>query len=138
MEAADLPPVSLIQLHAALEASWDRRTAYRQVHQHGNAALGQCYPTSRVVQWFFPGLEIASGEVDTGSAIEAHFWNIDPAPGAAEHIDLTWKQFPEGTKVVRFRILDRYALNDSPPTLARCQLLLDRVVFRLTSPSAGN
>jgi hypothetical protein len=138
MEAANLPPVSLIELKAALVGSWDRRTAYGEVHQPGNAALGQCYPTSRVMQWFFPNLEIAWGEVDTGSALEAHFWNIDPASTPAEHVDLTWSQFAAGSRVVRFEIVDRHALNDSPPTIARCQLLLDRVLLRLKSPSAGN
>jgi hypothetical protein len=125
--------VSLVQLRAALEASWDRRTAYGDVHQPGNPALGQCYPTSRVVQWFFPELEIACGEVETGSGLEAHFWNIDPAPKPASHIDLTWKQFASGSKVAHFRILDRHALNDSPPTVARCLLLLERVLLRLGS-----
>jgi hypothetical protein len=137
MEAANLPLVSVIELKAALEASWDRRTAYGEVHQPGNAALGQCYPTSRVVQWFFPKFEIASGEVNSGSAIEAHFWNIDPASNPAEHLDLTWKQFAEGSRVMRFKILDRDALHDSPPTIARCQLLLDRVLLRLKRPHSG-
>jgi hypothetical protein len=115
----------------ALEASWDRSTAYIGAHRPGNTALGQCYPTSRVVQWFFPHLEIASGEVDTGAALEAHFWNIDPAPNPAKHVDLTWQQFAAGSKVTYFKILDRHALNDSPPTVARCQLLLERVLMKL-------
>lgn len=119
------------RLQLAIEASWDRRTAYLGVHEPGNTALGQCYPTSRVVQWFFPRLEIVSGEVDTGSAIEAHFWNIDPASNPPKHFDLTWKQFAEGSTVVRFKILDRHALGDSPPTVARCQLLLERVLVSL-------
>jgi hypothetical protein len=139
MNVADLPPVSLVQLEAALEASWDRRTAYLEAWQPGNPALGQCYPTSRVVQWFFPHLEIAAGEVDTGSAREAHFWNIDPASTPAEHVDLTWAQFARGSKVAHFRILDRHALNDSPPTVARCRLLLERVLLSLERPGViGN
>jgi len=134
MNVASLPPVSLLQLRGALEASWDRRTAYLGTHEPGNAALGQCYPTSRVVQWFFPGVEIACGEVDTGSALEAHFWNIDFASKPARHVDLTWQQFPNGSKVVRFKILDRHQLNDSPPTIARCQLLLKRTLLNLGHP----
>jgi hypothetical protein len=89
-----------------------------------------------VVQWFFPNLEIASGEVDTGAAIGAHFWNIDPAPNPAEHVDLTWQQFAEGSKVTRFKILDRRNLSDSPPTIARCQLLLERVLMKLNETGA--
>jgi hypothetical protein len=131
MRVASFETIGLCRLRSAVEASWDSRTAYLGAFQPGNKALGQCYPTSRVVQWFFPNFEIACGEVDTGSAIEAHFWNIDPVPNPAEHLDLTWQQFAEGSKVLRFKILDRHALNDSPPTVARCQLLLHRVLAKL-------
>jgi hypothetical protein len=101
------------------------------VHQPGNPALGQCYPTARVVQWFFPRFEIASGQVQAGSSLEWHFWNIDPVADPARHVDLTWQQFAEGSKVVQFKILDRHALNDSPPTIERCQRLLKRVLMHL-------
>ncbi len=138
MKVTSLPPVSLRQLSLALEASWDRRTAYLGAHQPGNAALGQCYPTSRVVQWFLPELEIAAGEVDTGSRLEAHFWNLDVASNPTRHVDLTWQQFPEGSKVVRFKVLDRHKLNDSPPTVARCHLLRDRVLLKLKQSRAAD
>ena len=72
--------------------------------------------------------------MDTGSALKAHFWNFDPACDPAKHVDLTWQQFAEGSKVVRFKILDRHVLDDSPPTIARCQLLLERVLMKLKSP----
>jgi hypothetical protein len=137
METPLLPRISLHMLGLALEASWDCRTAYRGAHRPGNPALGQCYPTSRVVQWFFPRFEIASGLVECGSLLEAHFWNIDPASDPAEHVDLTWQQFAAGSKVAHFTILDRNALNDSPPTIARCQLLLERVLDQLKRPVAG-
>jgi hypothetical protein len=91
-----------------------------------------------VVQWFFPELEIASGEVDTGSALEAHFWNIDPASNPARHIDLTWQQFPESSKVLRFTVLDRHHLNDRPATVARCQLLLKRALVKLEGLGAAD
>jgi hypothetical protein len=129
-----LPSVSLAQLRWVLEASWGPDTAYRGVQQPDNPALGQCYPTSRVVQWFFPTLEIASGEVDTASGPEAHFWNVDPLCNPAKHVDLTWQQFAEGSKVAQFEILDRQALNDSPATVARCELLLARVFMKLRTP----
>lgn len=128
---ADPPDVSLARLKSALEASWDGRTAYLGAHEAGNPALGQCYPTARVVQWFFPRLEIASGEVNTGSATEWHLWNIDPEGDPPNHVDLTWQQFGPGSRVTQFRILDREALGDSPPTIERCRLLLERVLARL-------
>ncbi|HEY7809364.1 MAG TPA: hypothetical protein VIA98_03180 [Allosphingosinicella sp.] len=119
------------RLEQALTASWDARTAHLGACADGNPALGQCYPTARVVQWFFPRFEIASGEVDTGAGLEWHFWNVDPASDPPEVMDLTWRQFPEGSKVTRLALLDRAALGDSVPTLMRCQLLLDRVLLHL-------
>jgi hypothetical protein len=80
-------------------------------------------------------MEIASGDVDTGLALEAHFWNIDPM-SEPRHIDLTWHQFAQGSRVRQFTILDRDALKDSPPTVVRCQLLLERVLANLTAAGA--
>ena len=122
--------VSLERLKLALEASWARSTAYLGAFEPGNPALGQCYPTSRVVQHFFPHLEIASGEVDTGASLEWHFWNIDPAGNPPGHVDLSWQQFAPGSKVTQFTILDRH-VSDSPLTVERCRLLLERVLARL-------
>lgn len=53
----------LLKIREALEASWDEKTSYLAVKQEGNPALGQCYPTSRVVQHFFPETEIIKGKV---------------------------------------------------------------------------
>ena len=131
MKTVPLAGVSLPQLRAALEGSWDSRTAYLGAYQPGNPALGQCYPTARVVQWFFPRFEIASGQVDTGPTLESHFWNIDPACEPTVHVDLTWQQFGEGSAVKQFEILDRNALGDTAPTIKRCQLLLKRVLNQL-------
>ena len=116
--------IDLARLRAALEASWDERTSYLAAVRPGNPAYGQCYPTSRVVQHFLPDFEIACGEVDTGAGIETHFWNVRPGDGA--QIDLSWQQFPPGSKVVTFRLIDRGA-PDTPGTVARCELLRERV-----------
>jgi len=125
-----LPQVSLAQLKQALEVSWRPDTAYLGASQPGNPALGQCYPTARVVQWFFPRFEIALGEVDTGFSREAHFWNIDPA--TAEHVDFTRVQFAPTADVLHWRLLDRNNLNDSLATVERCELLLSRVLAALS------
>ncbi|HEX8379149.1 MAG TPA: hypothetical protein VF619_01215 [Allosphingosinicella sp.] len=122
------PPVAVDRLRAAVEDSWDHRTAYLGLTRPGNRAFGQCYPTSRVVQFFYPEMEIARGEVWTGSGAECHFWNVRGSGDGAEWIDLSWKQFPPGSAVRRFELLDRQSLGDSPPTLARCELLLRRVL----------
>lgn len=124
-------PIGLSILAEALEASWDHQTAYRGIIRPGNPAFGQCYPTSRVVQWFYPEFEIATGEIWTGSSIEHHFWNVQGAGDGAGWVDLTWKQFPPGSVVRRFEILDRNALGDSQGTQERCALLLRRVLAHL-------
>ncbi|MBO9713173.1 hypothetical protein [Sphingomonas sp.] len=118
--------VTLARLAAALEASWDAETAYLGAVRPGNPAYGQCYPTSRVVQHYFPELDVARGEVATGSGTECHFWNVRVTGDAVEHIDLSWQQFPPGSRRLAFELLDREP-DDSPATTARCALLLARV-----------
>jgi hypothetical protein len=119
------PIPALDELAAALEASWDERTAYLAAVRPGNPAYGQCYPTARVVQHFLPEFEIACGDVDTGAGLETHFWNLRPSDG--EHIDLSWQQFPPGARKQGFRLLGPTEKGDTPGTIARCELLLSRV-----------
>jgi hypothetical protein len=117
----------MLWLREALAASWDKRTAYLEVDQAGNPALGQCYPTSRVVQHYYPATEIIKGKVWTGNAVEVHFWNGLRVGDDWYHIDLSWQQFPVGSTVQAFEILERRELNDSEGTMQRCALLLRRV-----------
>lgn len=123
--------IDLPQLREALEASWDEKTSYLAAKEKGNPALGQCYPTSRVVQHFFPETEIVKGKVWNGKEIETHFWNVLKVKDDLYHIDLTWQQFPHGSKVREYTILDRNELGDSEPTVKRCSLLLERVTSHL-------
>lgn len=58
---------------------------------------------------------------------ERHFWNGLPVGGAWYHIDLSWQQFPAGSVVGEYEVLDRNNLGDSEATVARCALLLRRV-----------
>jgi len=126
-------------LARALEASWDEQTAYQGVVLAGNPAYGQCYPTSHVLQWFYPEYEILRGEVLTPVGAETHFWNAHVSDLNADWIDLSWSQFPPGSRITSFEVLDRASLGDSPATQARCELLRDRVLDHLrTSPMKGN
>ena len=124
-------PVDLATLAEALAASWGADTAYEGAFDAANPALGQCYPTARVVQHFFPSFEIARGWVDTGSTMERHFWNLFDTDGWTRRVDLTWQQFPPASVVRGFEVLDRTALGDSAPTTVRCGLLLRRVLDHL-------
>ena len=125
------PNVELPALMRALEASWDHLTSYMGETRPDNPAYGQCYPTSRVVQWFYPEYEIAKGDVWTGASVEQHFWNVRGQDANAEWLDLSWKQFPVGSAVRNFSLLDRNSLGDSERARARCALLLDRVLAHL-------
>jgi len=124
--------VSMLELREALEASWDASTSYGGVFEAGNSALGQCYPTSAVVQHFYPEVEIVEGEVWTGKSIEKHFWNLLISDGNEYHVDFTWQQFPPESVVHGYRMRDREAREDSPATIARCDFLRDTVARLLT------
>ncbi len=126
-------PDFMLRLREALAASWDKRTAYLEVEHAGNPALGQCYPTSRVVQHYYPETEIIKGDVWTGETTEVHFWNGLRIGNDLYHIDLSWQQFPAGSIIQGFVIVDRQELNDSETTIRRCALLLNRVVEYLTA-----
>ena len=126
-------PDFMLCLREALTASWDKRTAYLEVEQTGNPALGQCYPTSRVVQHYYPETEIMKGTVWTGETAEVHFWNGLRVGNDLYHIDLTWQQFPAGSIIQGFVIVERQELNDSEATMQRCALLLNRVAEYLTA-----
>lgn len=117
----------MLRLREALEASWDGRTSYKSAVKPGNPALGQCYPTSRVVQHYYPQTEIIKGMVWTGESDETHFWNGLPVGEDWYHIDLSWQQFPPGSMIREFAVLDRENLGDTEATLQRCALLLSRV-----------
>lgn len=123
--------MDLIALREALEASWSARTSYGGVWEEGNPALGQCYPTTRVVQHFLPRSEIVKGTVWTGVRYEVHFWNELMTEGAVIAVDLTWQQFPPRSVVTARETLDRSELGDSAATVARCALLLEGVRARL-------
>jgi hypothetical protein len=123
--------VDLLRLRRALEASWSAETSYRGVVHPGNPALGQCYPTARVVQHFLPATEAVEGEVRTGEGIEAHFWNVVVHEGALLHIDLSWSQFPMGSSVCSYAVRDRATFDDGPETVRRVEILLGRVTARL-------
>jgi hypothetical protein len=127
---------SMLELREALEASWDEATSYGCVSEPGNPALGQCYPTSWVVQQFYPEVEIVEGEVWTGKTVEKHFWNILLSQGNEYHIDFSWRQFPAGSAVRSFMIRDRETLDDGPATIKRRELLLQRVTAYLAVKKA--
>lgn len=130
------PRVNMAQLREALETSWDAKTSYLGVVEAGNPALGQCYPTARIVQFYFPESEIVEGQVWTGKSLEKHFWNILIINGEEFHIDFTWRQFPVGSSVQNYAVRDRNTLGDGQQTLRRVALLKARVADYLAATAA--
>lgn len=118
---------SMVQVRQAIESSWGADTAYLGIFEEGNSALGNCYPTSRVVQHYFPDTEIVEGQVKTPDGTEKHFWNVLIIDEAEYHIDLSWQQFPAGSYVESYKTRDRNNLNDGEDVLRRVRLLLSRV-----------
>ena len=119
--------VAVLRLRHALEASWGQDTSYGGWTKAGNPACGQCYPTARVVQHFFPETEVVEGEVWTGAALETHFWNAVAHGDTVFHIDLSWSQFPAGSSVRTSYIRDRSTFGDGPEAVRRVATLLGRV-----------
>jgi len=119
--------ISMVELREALEAVWNPDTAYLCVVEKGNPALGQCYPTSRIVQFYFPETEIVEGQVWTGKNLEKHFWNVLISDDEEYHIDFSWQQFPPGSSVRSYELRDRTTLGDGEETIKRVELLKSRV-----------
>lgn len=125
--------LDLLKLRRAIEASWQPDTAPLKVEEIDNPALGQCYPTSRVIQHYMPESEIVEGVVETSKGTDKHFWNLLIVNGLELHIDYSWQQFHSGSSVKSWKIRDRNTLNDSEETLTRVETLLSRVRQQLLS-----
>jgi hypothetical protein len=82
---AHVSKFGLLEIREAIEASWDSATSYGGVVRPDNPAYGQCYPTARVVQHFFPETEIAEGEVWAGREAEKHSWNVVRQRNSVSH-----------------------------------------------------
>jgi hypothetical protein len=89
------------------------------------------------VQHYYPETEIIKGKVWTGKTLDVHFWNGLRIGDDWYHIDLSWQQFPAGSIIQEFVIVERQGLNDSDATMQRCALLLKRVGDYLNARSLG-
>lgn len=119
--------LNLTTLRHAIEASWSEETAYHNVLEVGNPSFGQCLPTSFVINHFFPEIQMVCGKVLIDNKIEEHYWNALMMNDNFYHIDLTWQQFPIGSKVLEFEIFDFNSLAKNSSAYKRSHLLLNRV-----------
>lgn len=70
-----------------------------------------------------PRNRIIKGKVWTGKTPDVHFWNGLRSGDDWYHIDLSWQQFPAGSIIREFVIVECQELNDSEATMQRCALL---------------
>lgn len=119
--------MDILTLRAVLESAWCAKTSYYPLGYVGDIATGQCAVTALAVQHFL------GGDIMTGVALvpyygkvygrEKHFWNkindID--------VDLTWRQFPRGTTLVRIKKRDRKSLLSNKNLKKRYTLLLKKI-----------
>lgn len=102
----------------ALEKAWCAETSYwPEKWTEDNPALGQCAITALLVQDYLGGL-IVVGKVGRSR----HYWNE-----LHDHqLDLTFGQFPEGSKAVDLGYVVREKLLRTESTRTRYLLLKDR------------
>lgn len=112
-------------LEDAIRNSWGKDTCYpgsADKWTESNSCYGQCAVTALIVQ------DYLGGEIFYCSHAH-HYWN---RVLNGQHIDLTSKQFPEGTQICLDEIKTREYILDSPnaikaTTRERYELLSSRV-----------
>ena len=87
---------------------------------------GSVIPLPALSSTIFPETKIARGFIWTGKSEEMHFWNVLDIGGTIYHIDLSWRQFPPGSPVVRWALLSEDN-SDGEVTVKRIKTLLKRV-----------
>jgi len=126
------PPPSLLELRDLLEQAWCAETAYDSFTYEGrDPAWGQCYVTAVFLYHHLDG-EIKRGWVSSPEMRPCrHYWNqIDGLD-----IDLTWRQFPAGSRLTDIERVDKKCLLASVDARARYDLLVKNVANLRAEPS---
>lgn len=111
---------SMLLIREAIEQSWCAGTSYSGKYDLSNPSAGQCAVTAMIVQDYFDGI-LKSGFVKVpgiGKPVR-HYWNQI----AGMDIDLTWSQFPLGSRVTKVKVVPRSQLKRSDSTNVRYNLL---------------
>lgn len=104
-----------------LTTAWSKDTchpAYTDKWSEANPAIGQCLVTALVIQD-----ELGGDIYDCKVGRSRHFYNVVNG----ETIDLTFSQFPEGSKITDSRIRDRKQLLANKETRHRYELLKNKI-----------
>lgn len=116
--------MSLIELRELLEACWDKDTTYCvEDYDYHDASWGQCAVTALVVQDYFGG-DLRKGEAFRGNYSTRHYWNLLPF---GQDTDLTWRQFPIGTRLRKVQSANRKQLLKNKWMVERYEKLKNKV-----------
>ncbi len=89
--------MNLITLRELIESSWSKETTYLpDIWTEDNPALGQCAVTAIVVKSYFGGELRKSIALLPNGTRTPHYFNVINNIT----VDMTWKQFPNGTKLI--------------------------------------
>lgn len=121
----------LLHLREQLEKAWSINTTFSpEKWSTKNRAVGQCAVSALLLAEAFGGqCVIIAGDIQLPSGeVERHYWNniegID--------VDLTWRQFPEGSRIVpgSIKITKKEHLTDNEQFMERYNELKRRVYER--------
>ena len=105
--------MNLRELELCLESSWGRDTCYSSMREgwsRDNPANGQCTATSLVVKDYFGGDIIFCFAITPNGGREPHFFNRLKDGD----VDLTRRQFPDGTVFVEERVMEKEHILSMP------------------------
>jgi deoxycytidylate deaminase len=118
------------RLEAAIAKSWARDTSFTPERwSEQNPAYGHCAVTALVVHDFLGGK--FRRVVATGPETVSHYFNELPD---GRVVDLTFRQFPQGTQFSPVEYREREYLLSNPQTAERYAKLKERVLAELNPP----
>ncbi len=125
---------TLSSLKLAIDSSWGPDTSSDPVKwSESNRAYGQCAVTALVIQDFFGG-SLLRVEAQGPDGKVSHYYN---RLRDGNIIDLTRRQFPEGTKFSNPEYREREYVLSYPATASRYEVLRNRVSLMLTQRREG-
>lgn len=88
--------MNVLEFRSMVEPKWSEKTSVREDWVMDNPALGQDVATSLLALDYFKEAQLQMGTAYAGNKAYSHYWiSLNGVP-----VDLTWGQYPVGTKLV--------------------------------------
>src|SRR3954447_26928695 len=116
------------EIESAIEASWSIETTYCvENYINRDPAWGNCAVTALLVQDLLGGELMQGCAIEPGQAGTAHYWNrVDGLD-----MDLTWRQFVQGTILTDTALADYNALVENEWMRERYENLVAAFCYRI-------